>query len=216
MDIDPSPEVLSIHIDQIYFFFICLEYLSCVLCFGYVSCSFSPFSSKFNINASWRSDLCTRWGRARGSKRIGGSWEGTDVLTNISGVREGQETRLKRASFCSTLFLQRKVYCSSCRRACRSLLSLSLSNSAHQKSPKAFFIEARASPTFYDCFYVSGSRIWTKIISRFSSEDFFEDQQTWTLDPTEEKVLEVVHLTAFIIFRSLSTACCEVNFLLLE
>lgn len=105
-----------------------------------------PFLPKFNINASWRSDLCTRWGRARGSKGIGGSWEGTDVLTNISGVREGQETRLKRASFCSTLFLQRKVYCSSCRRACRSLLSLSLSNSAHQKSPKAFFYRGSRFP----------------------------------------------------------------------
>lgn len=142
--------------------------------------------------------------------KLGRYWRLNKHLRGQRGSRNKAEEGLV------LLHLQRKVYCSSCRRACRSLLSLSLSNSAHQKSPKAFFIEARASPTFYDCFYVSGSRIWTKIISRFSSEDFFEDQQTWTLDPTEEKVLEVVHLTAFIIFRSLSTACCEVNFLLLE
>lgn len=72
--------------------------------------------------------------------KLGRYWRLNKHLRGQRGSRNKAEEGLV------LLHLQRKVYCSSCRRACRSLLSLSLSNSAHQKSPKAFFYRGSRFP----------------------------------------------------------------------
>lgn len=209
MDIDPSLEVLYIHIDHIYFYFICLEYLSCVLFSFFLDMcpeALVPFlpnsTSMFHGCPTFAQDGVGLEGRRE-------SGEGGQRRVKKQGWRG---PRSAPRYFSGEKFIAPPVD-ELVDHYWASRYQTALTKRARRLF---FFIEARASPTFYDCLYVSGSRIWTKIISWFSSEDFFEDQQTWTLDPTEGKLLEVVHLTAFIISRSLSTACCGVNFLLLE